>query len=117
MSTTINASSKLGPRATTRPSSSMTSELPSKISSSWPPTALQKATKQALSRARVANISWRSRSRSTWNGDAEMFVSTCAPASASSVAGGPGCHMSSQIVGPTSVPPCSSSTSSRPGAK
>jgi hypothetical protein len=30
---------------------------------------------------------------------------------------GPGCHMSSQIVRPTSVSPISSSTRSRPGAK
>ena len=64
MSTTSSASSNPGARASTWPSSSSTSEWPSKISSSWPPTALQKATKQALSRARVANISSRSRSRS-----------------------------------------------------
>ena len=48
-------------------------EWPSKISSSWPPTALQNATKHALSRARVTSISSRSRSLPTWNGDAEMF--------------------------------------------
>ena len=117
MSTTSSASSNPGARASTWPSSSSTSEWPSKISSSCPPTALQKATKQELSRARVANISSRSRSRPTWNGEAEMFVSSCAPASARSVAGGPGCHMSSQIVGPTSVPPSSSSSRSRAGAK
>ena len=29
-----------------------------------------------------------------------MFATTCAPASARSVAGGPGCQMSSQTVGP-----------------
>ena len=49
--------------------------------------------------------------------DALTFTSSSAPASARSVAGGPGCHMSSQIVRPTSVSPSSSSSRSRPGAK
>ena len=40
----------------TSPSSSSTTEWPSKISSSWPPTALQNATKQALSRARDEHL-------------------------------------------------------------
>ena len=46
-----------------------------------------------------------------------MFTSSSAPASARSVAGGPGCHMSSQIVTPTSVSPTSISTRSRPGGE
>ena len=96
----MSASSKPGARASTVPSSSITSEWPSKISSSWPPTVLQNATYADASRARVRNISSRSRSRSRWNGDAEMFTISSAPASARSVAGGPGCHMSSQIVTP-----------------
>ena len=33
------------------------------------------------------------------------------------VAGGPGCHMSSQMVTPTSMPPCSKSWIPSPGAK
>ena len=35
-----------------------------------------------------------------WYGEAEMFTITSAPASASSLAGGPGSQMSSQIVSP-----------------
>ena len=42
---------------------------------------------------------------------------SCAPANARSVAGGPGCQMSSQTVGPMSASPCSSRKRSRPGAK
>ena len=38
---------------------------------------------------------------SNLSAEAEMFAISCAPASAMSVAGGPGCQMSSQIVGPT----------------
>ena len=55
--------------------------------------------------ARTCSISSRSRSLPTWNGEAEMFATSCAPASARSVAGGPGCQMSSQIVGPTTTSP------------
>ena len=88
-----------------RPRRRCTTEWPSKISSSCPPTALQSATKQELSRARTRSISSRSRSLPTWNGEAEMFATSCAPASARSVAGGPGCQMSSQIVGPTTTSP------------
>ena len=40
-----------------------------------------------------------------------------APASARSVAGGPGCQTSSQIVIPTETPPMRSTTRSRPSAK
>ena len=36
-----------------------------------------------------------------------MFTISCAPASARSVAGGPGCQMSSHTVGPSSASPCS----------
>ncbi len=95
----------------------MTTECPSKISSSCPPTALQSATKHELSVARTFSISSRSRSLPTWNGDAEMFATSCAPASARSVAGGPGTQMSSQIVGPTTTSPNRNSTRSSPGAK
>jgi hypothetical protein len=116
-STTTSASSNPGARASTVPSSSITRECPSKISSSWPPTALQNATNALLSRARVRNISSRSRSRSRWNGDAEMLTMSSAPARARSVAGGPGCHMSSQIVTPKSAPPSSKSARPSPGAK
>ena len=99
------------PRRRGRPSS------PSKISSSWPPTMLQSAMKHELSRARTRSISSRSRSLPTWNGEAEMFTMSCAPASARSVAGGPGCQMSSQIVGPTTTSPKRSSSRSPPEAK
>ena len=43
-----------------------------------------------------------------------MFAMSCAPASARSVAGGPGCQMSSQIVGPTTTSPKRSSSRSSP---
>ena len=109
MSTRSSASSKPGARATTSPASSSTTECPSKISSSWPPTRLQKARKQALSRARVTSISSRSSALPTWNGDAERLTRSCAPASARSVAGGPGSQTSSQIVGPTRTSPKRSS--------
>ena len=89
-STTSSASSNPGARASTSPSSSITTEWPSKISSSWPPTAFTNAMKHELSRARWTSICSRSRSLPTWNGDAEMFAISSAPASARSVAGGPG---------------------------
>ena len=47
--------------ASTSPSSSSTTEWPSKISSSWPPTALQSATKHELSRRAHASASPRAR--------------------------------------------------------
>ena len=87
------------------------------MSSSCAPTAFTYAIQHALSRARVASISSRSAPFPTWKGEAEMFATTWAPASARSVAGGPGCQMSSQIVGPTSVSPLRRSTSPRPGWK
>ena len=46
-----------------------------------------------------------------------MFAISSAPASARSVAGGPGCQMSSQTVGPTSVVADPEQDESRPGAK
>ena len=106
-----------GPRTTTSPFSSRTRLWPSKISSSCAPTALTSTIQHELSRARVASISSRSAPLPTWNGEAEMFATTCAPASARSVAGGPGCQMSSQTVGPTSVSPQRRRTSPRPGWK
>ena len=99
-SQTRRCSAKPGARATTSPASSRTTEWPSKTSSSWPPTRLQNARKELVSRARVTSMSSRSSALPTWNGEAERFTSSCAPASARSVAGGPGCHTSSQIVGP-----------------
>ena len=39
-----------------------------------------------------------------WYGEAEMLTITSAPASATSLAGGPGSQMSSQIVSPRVVP-------------
>jgi hypothetical protein len=116
-STTSNASSKPGARARTVPSLSMKSECPSKISSSWPPTALQSATRTSLSLAREAKMPSRSCARPTWKGEAERFTISSAPAAASSVVGGPGIHMSSQIVIPTFVPATSTSAGSLPDAK
>ena len=103
MSTTRRLSSKPGARATTSPASSSTTECPSKTSSSWPPTRLQNAKYELVSRARVTSISSRSSALPTWNGEAERLTMSCAPASARSVAGGPGCQTSSQIVIPTVV--------------
>ena len=116
-STTSRCSSKPGARATTSPASSSTTEWPSKTSSSWPPTRLQNARYELVSRARVTSISSRSSALPTWNGDAERLTRSCAPASARSVAGGPGCQMSSQIVEPAYTSPSWSSTRSRPSAK
>ena len=93
------------PARPARPRRRARASAPSKISSSCPPTALQSAMKHELSRARTRSISSRSRSLPTWNGDAEMLTTSWAPASARSVAGGPGCQMSSQIVGPTIASP------------
>ena len=56
---------------------------------------------ELVSRARVTSISSRSSALPTWNGEAERLTMSCAPASARSVAGGPGCQTSSQIVIPT----------------
>ena len=39
-----------------------------------------------------------------WYGEADRFTITCAPASASEVAGGPGSQMSSQMVRPITTP-------------
>ena len=57
-----------------------------------------------MSRARVTSISSRSSALPTWKGDAERLTRSWAPASARSVAGGPGCQTSSQIVDPTRCP-------------
>jgi hypothetical protein len=95
----------------------MKSECPSKMSSSWPPTMLQRATRTPLSRAREEKIASRSCARPTWNGDAERLTTSSAPAAARAVVGGPGIHMSSQIVMPTLVPATSTMASSSPEAK
>ena len=62
---------------------------------------LQNARYALVSRALVTSISSRSSAFPTWNGEAERFTMSWAPARARSVAGGPGCQTSSQIVGPT----------------
>ena len=46
-----------------------------------------------------------------------MLTISCAPASARSVAGGPGCQMSSQIVEAEKTSPSAEQDDSRPGAK
>jgi hypothetical protein len=58
---TTSASANCGARASTTPSWSTSSECPSKISSSWPPTMLQNANALRLSRARWITIDsrWR----------------------------------------------------------
>ena len=95
----------------------MKSECPSKMSSSWPPTVLQSATRTPLSRARAEKIASRSCARPMWNGEAERLTTSSAPEATSSVVGGPGTHMSSQIVIPTVVPATSTRASSPPEAK
>ena len=70
-------SSNPGARATTSPASSSTTECPSKTSSSWPPTRLQNAKNELVSRARVTSISSRSSALPTWNGDADRFTRSC----------------------------------------
>ncbi len=117
MSTTSSASSKDGARATTSPPGAITTLCPSKMSSSCPPTAFTSATQQSLSRARFCSISSRSIPLPRWNGDAERFVITRAPACASSVIGGPSSQMSSQIVGPMTVSPSPRRSSSPPSSK
>ena len=59
-SQTSSSSSNCGARAMISPSWSTTNEWPSKTSSSWPPTRLQKTTAARLSRARWASICSRS---------------------------------------------------------
>ena len=87
------------------------------MSSSWAPTAFTNTIQQELSLARVASMSSRSAPLPRWNGEAEMLATMWAPARARSVAGGPGCQMSSQTVGPISVSPQRRRTSSRPAWK
>ena len=62
------------------PSRSIRSECPSKTSSSWPPTALQSATRTPLSCARAVKMASRSCARPTWNGEAERLTMSSAPA-------------------------------------
>ena len=86
---------------------------PSKTSSSCPPTSAQKATAATASLARWAIIGSRASPLPAWYGEAEMLTISCAPASASSVAGGPGTQMSSQTVSPTVTPSTSISAAAR----
>ena len=104
-----------GARARTSPSSSSTTEWPSKSSSSWPPTRLQNARRRSCRGRASTSISSRASALPTWYGEAEMLTSSSAPASARSVAGGPGCQTSSQMVGPIRTSPSRSSTSFAPG--
>jgi hypothetical protein len=92
-------------------------ECPSKISSSCPPTVLHSATRNtALSCPRGEDALALLCSPDV-NGEAERLTTSSAPAAASSVVGGPGTHMSSQIVIPTFVPATSMSASSSLEAK
>ena len=111
---TVSASSNCGARASTVPSWSSSSEWPSKISSSCPPTMLVKATAHRLSRARWISIRSRSRPLSAWYGEDEAFRISAAPASASSEAGGPGVQMSSQMVRPSRASPSCSTAPPSP---
>ena len=63
---TTSPSANCGPRASTQPSWSMISEWPSKTSSSCPPTRLQKAMAQRLSRARWMIMRSRCRPLPAW---------------------------------------------------
>ena len=103
-SQTSSSAPNCAARAIVLPVWSITHECPSKTSSSCPPTSPQKATQARLSRARWANMRSRSAPLPRWYGEAEMLISRLAPASASSLAGGPGSHMSSQTVSPMRVP-------------
>ena len=98
-STTSSASSNPGARASTSPSSSSTTEWPSKTSSSWPPTALHERD-EARVVARAGGEHLLALALLARGGTATPRCSaiSCAPASARSVAGGPGCQMSSQTV-------------------
>ena len=109
--------SNCGARASTVPSWSITTEWPSKTSSSWPPTQLQNATAQRLSRARWTSIASRWRPLPAKYGEADALTISVAPASASSAAGWPGVQMSSQIVRPMRALPRSSTTASSPAWK
>ena len=90
---------------------------PSNTSSSCPPTRLQKTTAARLSRARWTSISSRSDGLPAWYGEADRLTISCAPASASVLAGGPGSQMSSQIVSPIATPFSSRSAGSVPAWK
>ena len=116
-SATSSASSNCGARAIGVPSWSRTTDIPSKTSSSWPPTSPQYATAARSSRARWASIRSRRNPLPASYGDAEMFTISRAPASASSESGGPGCQMSSQIVSPTATPSTSIVAPRAPGWK
>ena len=97
----ISDSSNCGARAITVPVWSTTTEWPSNTSSSCPPTRLQNATAQRLSRARWISMRSRAKPFPASYGDADGLTSSSAPASASSDAGGPGTHRSSQMVSPS----------------
>ncbi len=113
----VSASANCGARASTVPSWSITTECPSKTSSSCPPTRLQNATADRLSRARWTSIASRWRPLPAWYGEAEALTISVAPASASSCAGWPGVQMSSQIVSPIRAEPRSTTTASSPAWK
>ena len=114
---TVIASSNCGARARISPSTSMATLCPSNTSSSCPPTRLQNSTATLLSRARCTSIASRSSPLPAWYGEADRFTITRAPDSASSVSGGPGSQMSSQIVRPIGTPFSSISAPSSPDWK
>ena len=116
-SATRRCSANWGARATTSPEASNTAERPSKTSSSWPPTWLQKASAAAQSSARVASIASRRSALPRWNGDAEMQQTRSTRAAARSAATGFGYQMSSQTARPMRRPLTSSTMASSPGAE
>ena len=95
----------------------MTTLLPSKISSSCPPTVFVYVTITRLSRARVASISSRDRLLPPWKGEALMLTITSAPALACSLVGPSESQMSSQTFTPTTVPFTVMSGRRHPGLK
>ena len=113
----VSASSNCGALARIWPSWSIARLWPSKTSSSWPPTVFTKTTAVRLSTARW--ISMRSRPAPTPRryGEADRFRITCAPASASVIAGGPGSQMSSQMLSPIGTPFSSTIAASAPDWK
>ena len=113
----MRSSSIEAPQAINSPSGPTTSELPSKSSSSCPPTWFTYATMTPLSAARVASMRSRQTFLPAWNGEALMLTISCAPLSAISRIGPPGNQTSSQMVTPTSTPPMRNTGVSRPGWK
>ncbi len=117
MSAISRCSANCGARATSSPEASKTAERPSKTSSSWPPTWLQKASAAAQSSARVASIASRRSPLPRWYGEAEMQQTRSTRAAARSEATGLGYQMSSQTARPMRVPLTSSTIGASPARK